>query len=152
MIQPVEPNYLISLCANILVFWCRYMRPETAQGIFVNFKDLYYYNGNKLPFAAAQIGQAFRNEVSDLPFNPRLCQHVFLLLHHFMYSQRYQAKIVQNLQLPSSCWSVFFFFFPGGGMHLYCLFPVYLFIWLVIPMHLDISSPRSSESPRIHTC
>ncbi|XP_062100123.1 glycine--tRNA ligase, mitochondrial 1-like [Humulus lupulus] len=41
-----------------------FMRPETAQGIFVNFKDLYYYNGNKLPFAAAQIGQAFRNEVS----------------------------------------------------------------------------------------
>lgn len=39
------------------------MRPETAQGIFVNFKELYYYNGNKLPFAAAQIGQAFRNEV-----------------------------------------------------------------------------------------
>lgn len=39
------------------------MRPETAQGIFVNFKDLYYYNGKKLPFAAAQIGQAFRNEV-----------------------------------------------------------------------------------------
>ncbi|KAJ8628317.1 hypothetical protein MRB53_021624 [Persea americana] len=45
-----------------------YMRPETAQGIFVNFKDLYYYNGNKLPFAAAQIGQAFRNEVSPPPF------------------------------------------------------------------------------------
>lgn len=43
------------------------MRPETAQGIFVNFKDLYYYNGNKLPFAAAQIGQAFRNEVPN-PF------------------------------------------------------------------------------------
>jgi glycyl-tRNA synthetase len=42
------------------------MRPETAQGIFVNFKDLYYYNGNKLPFAAAQIGQAFRNEVNPL--------------------------------------------------------------------------------------
>ncbi|GMY13303.1 glycine--tRNA ligase, mitochondrial 1 [Fagus crenata] len=39
-----------------------YMRPETTQGIFVNFKDLYYYNGNKLPFAAARIGQAFRNE------------------------------------------------------------------------------------------
>jgi hypothetical protein len=42
------------------------MRPETAQGIFVNFKDLYYYNGQKLPFAAAQIGQAFRNEVYSL--------------------------------------------------------------------------------------
>lgn len=46
-------------------FACSYMRPETAQGIFVNFKDLYYYNGNKLPFAAAQIGQAFRNEVKS---------------------------------------------------------------------------------------
>ncbi|XP_062093454.1 glycine--tRNA ligase, mitochondrial 1-like [Humulus lupulus] len=33
-----------------------FMWPETAQGIFVNFKDLYYYNGNKLPFVAAQIG------------------------------------------------------------------------------------------------
>ncbi|KAK3021121.1 hypothetical protein RJ639_045505 [Escallonia herrerae] len=39
-----------------------YMCPETAQGIFVNFKDLYFYNGSELPFAAAQIGQAFRNE------------------------------------------------------------------------------------------
>lgn len=47
----------------------RFMRPETAQGIFVNFKDLYYYNGNKLPFAAAQIGQAFRNEVCGFCLN-----------------------------------------------------------------------------------
>ncbi|KAL6986859.1 glycine--tRNA ligase [Sarracenia purpurea var. burkii] len=43
-----------------------YMRHKAAQGIFVNFKDLYYYNGNKLPFATAQIGQAFRNEVPSL--------------------------------------------------------------------------------------
>lgn len=48
------------------------MRPETAQGIFVNFRDLYYYNGNKLPFAAAQIGQAFRNEVISLSFQLRI--------------------------------------------------------------------------------
>ena len=40
-----------------------FLRPETAQGIFVNFKDLLYFNGGKLPFAAAQVGQAFRNEV-----------------------------------------------------------------------------------------
>lgn len=43
-----------------------YLRPETAQGIFVNFRDLYFYNGNKLPFAAAQIGNSYRNEI-----NPR---------------------------------------------------------------------------------
>jgi hypothetical protein len=34
------------------------------QGIFVNFKDLLYYNGGKLPFAAAQIGNSYRNEIS----------------------------------------------------------------------------------------
>ncbi|XP_024519019.1 glycine--tRNA ligase, mitochondrial 1 [Selaginella moellendorffii] len=41
-----------------------YLRPETAQGIFVNFNELLYYNGGKLPFGAAQIGQAFRNEIA----------------------------------------------------------------------------------------
>jgi hypothetical protein len=35
-----------------------------VQGIFVNFRDLLYYNGGKLPFAAAQIGNAYRNEIS----------------------------------------------------------------------------------------
>ena len=41
-----------------------FLRPETAQGIFVNFRDLLYYNGGKLPFAAAQVGQSFRNEIA----------------------------------------------------------------------------------------
>lgn len=41
-----------------------YLRPETAQGIFVNFKKLLEYNGGKMPFAAAQIGLGFRNEIS----------------------------------------------------------------------------------------
>ena len=40
------------------------MRPETAQSIFVNFKRLLDYNGGKIPFAAAQIGGAFRNEIA----------------------------------------------------------------------------------------
>jgi glycyl-tRNA synthetase len=37
-----------------------FLRPETAQGIFVNFKSLLEYNQGRLPFAAAQIGKAFR--------------------------------------------------------------------------------------------
>ncbi|KAI3384247.1 hypothetical protein SNEBB_009425 [Seison nebaliae] len=41
-----------------------YLRPETAQGIFVNFKRLLEFNQGRLPFAAAQIGKAFRNEIS----------------------------------------------------------------------------------------
>jgi glycyl-tRNA synthetase len=38
-----------------------YLRPETAQGMFVNFNKLAEFNGGRLPFAAAQIGLGFRN-------------------------------------------------------------------------------------------
>jgi glycyl-tRNA synthetase len=41
-----------------------YLRPETAQGIFVAFKRLATYFREKLPFGVAQIGRAFRNEIS----------------------------------------------------------------------------------------
>ncbi|KAJ8539250.1 hypothetical protein K7X08_013502 [Anisodus acutangulus] len=61
-----------------------YMRPETAQGIFVNFKDLYYYNGNKLPFAAAQIGQAFRNEISLRQGLLRVREFTLAEIEHFV--------------------------------------------------------------------
>lgn len=41
-----------------------YMRPETAQGIFVNFKNALETSRKKLPFGIAQIGKAFRNEIT----------------------------------------------------------------------------------------
>jgi len=41
-----------------------YLRPETAQGIFLNFNKLLDFNGAKLPFGSAQVGLAFRNEIS----------------------------------------------------------------------------------------
>ena len=40
-----------------------YLRPETAQGIFVNFLNVYKTGRMKLPFGIAQIGKAFRNEI-----------------------------------------------------------------------------------------
>jgi len=43
---------------------CSYLRPETAQGMFLNFKRLLEFNQGKLPFGAAQIGNSFRNEIS----------------------------------------------------------------------------------------
>lgn len=43
-----------------------YLRPETAQSIFVNFKNVLETSRHKLPFGIAQIGKAFRNEI-----NPR---------------------------------------------------------------------------------
>ncbi len=41
-----------------------YFRPETAQGIFVNFKNVLDTTRKKLPFGIAQIGKAFRNEIT----------------------------------------------------------------------------------------
>jgi glycyl-tRNA synthetase len=41
-----------------------YLRPETAQGIFINFANVLNTSRRKLPFGVAQIGKAFRNEVT----------------------------------------------------------------------------------------
>ncbi|MFA5047950.1 MAG: glycine--tRNA ligase [Patescibacteria group bacterium] len=41
-----------------------YLRPETAQGIFVNFKNVLSATRRKLPFGIAQIGKSFRNEIT----------------------------------------------------------------------------------------
>ena len=45
-----------------------YLRPETAQGIFVNFKNTIDAYHPKLPFGVAQIGKAFRNEIAPRDF------------------------------------------------------------------------------------
>ncbi len=45
-----------------------YLRPETAQGIFVNFKNVVDSMSPKLPFGIGQIGKAFRNEIAPRDF------------------------------------------------------------------------------------
>ena len=55
---------LVVLDYIVMTFLYRFLRPETAQGIFVNFKRLLEFNQGKLPFGGAQIGSAFRNEIS----------------------------------------------------------------------------------------
>ena len=48
-----------------------YLRPETAQGIFVNFKNVQRTTRRKLPFGIAQVGKAFRNEITPGNFTFR---------------------------------------------------------------------------------
>lgn len=48
-----------------------YLRPETAQGIFVNFKNVQRSSRKKLPFGIAQIGKSFRNEITPGNFTFR---------------------------------------------------------------------------------
>ncbi|MGQ9818484.1 MAG: glycine--tRNA ligase [Candidatus Kapaibacteriales bacterium] len=45
-----------------------YLRPETAQGIYVNFKNVLDTSRQKIPFGIAQIGKAFRNEINTKNF------------------------------------------------------------------------------------
>ena len=48
-----------------------YLRPETAQGIFVNFKNIQRTTRRKLPFGVGQIGKSFRNEITPGNFTFR---------------------------------------------------------------------------------
>lgn len=61
-----------------------FLRPETAQGIFVNFKRLLDYNQDKIPFAGAQIGQSFRNEISPRSGLLRVREFYQAEIEHFM--------------------------------------------------------------------
>ncbi|CAH8543830.1 unnamed protein product [Schistosoma guineensis] len=62
--EPKEFNLMFSTMIGPTGQCKGYLRPETAQGIFVNFQRLLHFNQGRLPFGAAQIGSAFRNEIS----------------------------------------------------------------------------------------
>ena len=62
-----------------------YLRPETAQGIFVNFKNILTCSRKKLPFGVAQIGKAFRNEITTGNFNFRSREFEQMELEYFAH-------------------------------------------------------------------
>ncbi len=60
-----------------------YLRPETAQGIFVNFKNVARTTRRKLPFGIAQIGKSFRNEITPGNFIFRIREFEQMELEFF---------------------------------------------------------------------
>ena len=60
-----------------------YLRPETAQGIFVNFKNVMRTTRKKLPFGIAQIGKSFRNEITPGNFIFRIREFEQMELEFF---------------------------------------------------------------------
>jgi len=60
-----------------------YMRPETAQGIFVNFKNVQRTTRRKIPFGIGQVGKAFRNEITPGKFTFRTREFEQLELEFF---------------------------------------------------------------------
>ena len=87
-----------------------YLRPETAQGIFTNFKnvvDSFYPN---LPFGLAQQGKAFRNEISPRDFIFRSREFEQMEIEYFVHPDKWQEafdellasthEFLRNLGLP----------------------------------------------------
>ncbi len=63
-----------------------YLRPETAQGIFVNFLNVQAASRQKLPFGIAQIGKAFRNEINTKNFLFRTREFEQMEMQYFVKS------------------------------------------------------------------
>ncbi len=61
-----------------------YLRPETAQGIFTNFRNVMDSTSRKLPFGIAQIGKAFRNEITPRNFVFRVREFEQMELEFFV--------------------------------------------------------------------
>jgi len=61
-----------------------YMRPETAQGIFVNFNNVVTSTRKKLPFGIAQVGKAFRNEITTGNFIFRTREFEMMEIEYFV--------------------------------------------------------------------
>ena len=72
-----------------------YLRPETAQGIFVNFKNVLDSTRVKLPFGIAQIGKAFRNEITPGNFTFRTLEFEQFELEYFCYPKDADADFTK---------------------------------------------------------
>ncbi|EGN94310.1 hypothetical protein SERLA73DRAFT_188118 [Serpula lacrymans var. lacrymans S7.3] len=61
-----------------------FLRPETAQGHFLNFSRLLEFNNGRVPFASAQIGRSFRNEISPRAGLLRVREFTMAEIEHFV--------------------------------------------------------------------
>jgi glycyl-tRNA synthetase len=67
-----------------------YLRPETAQGIFVNFKNIQQTMRLRLPFGVAQIGKAFRNEITPGNFTFRTREFEQMEIEYFVEEKEWE--------------------------------------------------------------
>jgi glycyl-tRNA synthetase len=82
-----------------------YLRPETAQGMFVNFKNIVDSFHPKLPFGLAQIGKAFRNEITPRDFIFRVREFEQMEIEYFLkgdnwenYFEYWRAEMVEWME------------------------------------------------------
>ena len=80
-----------------------YLRPETAQGMFVNFKNVLDSLHPKLPFGLAQIGKNFRNEITPKDFIFRVRELEIMELEYFVRESEWEEQFKQ-LHKTSNDW------------------------------------------------
>lgn len=71
-----------------------YLRPETAQGVFVNFKNVVDSFHPKLPFGIAQIGKAFRNEITPRDFIFRVRELEQMEVEYFIRPEGWEKHFI----------------------------------------------------------
>jgi glycyl-tRNA synthetase len=74
-----------------------YLRPETAQGSYVNFKNVLQSTRKKLPFGIAQIGKSFRNEISPGNFVFRMREFEQMEMQYFVRPEEAAARFEEWL-------------------------------------------------------
>jgi len=89
-----------------------YLRPETAQSIFVQFKNILEVSRKKLPFGIAQIGKAFRNEINPRNFTFRSREFEQMEIEYFCraeqgmelleYWKEERLRFYENIGIPRS--------------------------------------------------
>jgi glycyl-tRNA synthetase len=67
-----------------------FLRPETAQGMFVNFRRLYDFNCQRMPMAVAQVGSAYRNEIAPRGGLIRVREFTMAEIEHFVHPEHKQ--------------------------------------------------------------
>ena len=70
-----------------------YLRPETAQALFVQFINIMQTTGQKIPFGIAQIGKSFRNEIVTEHFIFRSCEFEQMELEYFIAPDNWQEQL-----------------------------------------------------------
>ena len=75
-----------------------YFRPETAQGIFVNFKNVVDSMSPKMPFGIGQIGKAFRNEIAPREFLFRVREFEQMEVEYFVKEENWEAEYAKLLE------------------------------------------------------
>ena len=76
-----------------------YLRPETAQSIFINFKNVMSSNRVKIPFGIAQIGKAFRNEITPKQFLFRMREFEQMEMEWFCKEENAQEYFEKWLEI-----------------------------------------------------